>query len=96
MISSMRFRSIACGFCVLLMFGALAVAQKPQRNISGARHPNLAAAQRLSRQAWEKIVEAQKANEWDMSGHAQRAKELLDQVNKELKLAAEAANKHAK
>lgn len=60
------------------------------------RHPNLAAAQRLSHQAWEKITEAQKANEWDMDGHAAKAKELLDQVNNELKMAAEAANKNRK
>ena len=32
----------------------------------------------------------QKINEWDMEGHAQKAKELLDQVNNELKLVAEA------
>jgi hypothetical protein len=29
-----------------------------------------------------------------MDGHAQKAKELLDQVNAELKQAAEAANAH--
>jgi hypothetical protein len=28
-----------------------------------------------------------------MKGHAQKAKNLLDEVNKELKLAAEAANR---
>ena len=75
----------------LLLIGGAAIAQ-PKRNISGARHPNLAAAQRLSQQAWEKISAAQEANEWDMKGHAQKAKELLDQANKELKEAAEAAN----
>lgn len=79
---------------MLLVGGGLAVAQKPARNVSGARHPNLAAAQRLSRQAWEKVVAAQQANEWDMQGHAQRAKELLDQANNELKQAAEAANRN--
>ena len=63
-------------------------------NVSPKLHPNIAAAQRLSRQAYNKIVAAQKANEYDMEGHAQKAKELLDQVNEELKLAAEAANKH--
>jgi len=47
-------------------------------------------------QAWEKIGTAQQANEWDMQGHAAKAKDLLDQVNKELKLAAEAANKNHK
>ncbi|MGA7236003.1 MAG: hypothetical protein WBY44_10000 [Bryobacteraceae bacterium] len=79
----------------LLTVGAVALAQ-PKKNVSAARHPNIAAAQRLSQQAYEKIVAAQQANEWDMQGHAQKAKELLDQVNNELKEAAQAANKNAK
>jgi hypothetical protein len=65
----------------------------PKDNV-GARHPNLAAAQRLSQQAWEKMTAAQQANEWDMDGHAAKAKDLLDQANREMKLAAEAANHH--
>ena len=77
---------------LLLLLSMTATAQRPERNVSGRRHPNLAAAQRLSRQAWEKIMAAQRANEWDMQGHAQKAKELLDQVNAELKEAAGAAN----
>jgi len=76
---------------VLLIAGA-AFAEKPAQNVSPKHHPNIAAAQRLSAQAFEKILAAQRANEWDMKGHAQRAKELLEQVNNELKLAAEAAN----
>lgn len=76
----------------LILAGGLALAQ-PERDISARRHPNLAAAQRLSQQAWEKVVAAQQANEFDMHGHAQKAKELLDQVNRELKLAAEEANR---
>jgi len=79
---------------MLLLIGSAAPAQGPARNVSGARHPNLAAAQRLSRQAYEKIIAAQQANEWDMQGHAQKAKDLLDQVNNELKQAAEAANRN--
>jgi len=79
----------------LMTIGGIALAQ-PKRNVSGARHPNIAAAQRLSHQAYEKIIAAQEANEWDMQGHAQKAKDLLDQVNRELKLAAEAANKNEK
>ena len=35
----------------LLLVGGLAIAQKPKENISPGRHPNLAAAQRLSEQA---------------------------------------------
>jgi hypothetical protein len=78
---------------LLLAGGAFA---KPAQNVSPARHPNIAAAQKLSVQAYEKVVAAQKANEYDMEGHAQKAKELLEQVNAELKLAAGAANANAK
>ncbi len=78
---------------VALIGGGVALAQKPAENVSGKRHPNLAAAQRFSEQAYNKVTAAQQANEWDMQGHAAKAKDLLDQVNKELKLAAEAANK---
>jgi hypothetical protein len=77
---------------LLLLLVAVAIAQKPARNISGARHPNLARAQDFSRKAWQATVDAQKANEWDLGGHAQKAKDLLDQVNQELKLAAEKSN----
>ena len=69
-------------------------AQEPVQNIDPGRHPNLAAAQALSHQAWAKIVSAQQANEWDMSGHAQKARDLFVQANIELRLAAEAANRH--
>jgi len=77
----------------MLLVGSLALAQRPKENISPGRHPNLAAAQRLSQQAFEKITAAQEANEWDMQGHAQKAKNLLDEVNRELKQAAETANR---
>lgn len=79
-----------------MICGGVAVAQMPKDNVSGKRHPNLAAAQRLSREAWEKVTAAQQANEWDLDGHAAKAKELLDQVNNELKQAAEASNKNHK
>jgi len=74
---------------------AAAVAQEPPVNISPARHPHLAAAQQECRQAWNKLGEAQKANDWDMQGNAQRAKELLVQAGQQLKQAAESANKNA-
>ncbi len=79
-----------------LFCGGVAMAQKPVDNVSGKKHPNLAAAQNLSQKAWEKITAAQQANEWDMAGHAAKAKDLLDQVNQELKMAAESANKNKK
>jgi hypothetical protein len=87
---------LATVVALLLLIGAAALAQKPKTNVSPARHPNLAAAQRLGQQAFEKIVAAQQANEWDMQGHAQKAKDLLSQANNELKLAAGAANQNAK
>jgi len=80
----------------VLLCGGVVLAQKPARNVSPGRHPNLAAAQRLSAEAFQKITAAQEANEFDMKGHAAKAKELLEQANNELKQAAEAANKNAK
>ena len=91
-----KIRALTVVFGCLLLVGGSAVAQKPVRNVSGARHPNLAAAQRHCQMAFEKIVAAQQANEFDMQGHAQKAKDLLDQANRELKMAAEAANRNAK
>jgi hypothetical protein len=86
----------SAALAVALISGGMAIAQKPVEDISSKKHPNLAAAQRLSHEAWEKINAAQQANEWDLQGHASKAKELLDQANNELKQAAEAANKNHK
>ena len=83
----------------MLFVGGLAVAQQtkePVKNVSGKLHPNLKRAQNQAAAAYNSIVEAQKANEFDLQGHAQKAKELLDQVNNELKLAAEASNARKK
>ena len=76
---------------VLMFVSSIAVA-KPSVNVSAKKHPNIAAAQKLAQQAYDKITAAQKANEYDMDGHAAKAKDLLEQVNAELKAAAEAAN----
>jgi hypothetical protein len=64
------------------------------RNVSRVRHPNLAAAQVLIEKARNKVSAAQVANEFDMDGHAAKAKDLLDQAYAEIKRAAEAANEH--
>ena len=74
-----------------VLAASAALAAPPADNV-GHRHPNLAAAQRLATKAYEKVVAAQQANEWDLGGHAQKAKDLLDEVNRELKAAAETAN----
>lgn len=77
----------------LLAFGMTGTAfARPAVDTSARRHPNINAAQKLVVQAFDKITAAQKANEYDMEGHAAKAKELLEQANAELKLAAEAAN----
>lgn len=78
---------------VLMLAGTSAfAAHKPVRNISPKKHRNLAAAQKACQNAYDKTVAAQKANEWDLGGHAEKAKNYLDQANTELKAAAEAAN----
>jgi hypothetical protein len=76
--------------------GGFAIAQLPANNISAQRHPNLAAAQRLSTQAFERITQAQQANEFDMDGHAAKAKDLLDQANEQLRIATNYANRNHK
>jgi len=78
----------------LLCVGILFAADRPAENIDPGRHPNLAAAQQLCNQAYDKMVAAQAANDFDMAGHAQKAKDLLVQASHEMKAAALAANKH--
>lgn len=83
-----------------LLFGVFAQAQMGQMGGGnervGKRHPNLMAAQHHIEQALDKIKEAQQANEFDLGGHAAKAKELLDQSYREIKQAAEFANQDRK
>jgi hypothetical protein len=72
----------------LLFVGASVFSQQ----VSPDRHPNLAAAQDFIQRAIGKISEAQKANDYDMKGHAAKAKQLLDEAYQEVWLAARAAN----
>lgn len=60
--------------------------------VSMRRHPNLAEAQTAVENAISRISAAQRANEFDMGGHAAKAKQLLDQAYVEIKLAAQTAN----
>ena len=57
-------------------------------------HPNLEAAHQDIKAAIEKVSKAQVANEFDMGGHAQKAKELLAEAEHEITVAAEVANEH--
>jgi hypothetical protein len=47
-------------------------------------------------QAFQKISAGQQDNEFDLEGHAAKAKELLDQASQQLHLSAVAANKEHK
>ncbi len=89
----MKNRMIPIAGAMLLVGVSAVFAQRPPENVSPKRHPHLAAAQRLVEQAFNKITEAQRANEWDLGGHAEKAKKLLDEANEELKRAAEASNR---
>jgi hypothetical protein len=90
----MKLRQAALAAAAISMLWAGTVlAQRPPENVSPKKHPNLAAAQRLIDQAFAKVSAAQQANEWDMNGHAAKAKQLLDQASAELKQAAEVANR---
>jgi hypothetical protein len=75
-----------------LMLMGIAFAQAPETDISPTRHPDLAEAQHHVVQAYGKIVESQKANKDQLGGHAEKAIQLLEQANHELKEAAEYAD----
>jgi hypothetical protein len=87
-----RFASIVMMSGLAFVATAAMAQQQPVRDVSAKRHPNLARAQRQTDTAYQSIVAAQQANEFDLGGHAQKAKDLLDQANRELKMAAEVSN----
>jgi uncharacterized protein YbaP (TraB family) len=77
---------------IALLFGGVTLGQEPVLDIDKKIHPNLAEAQRLVVEANRFVIAAQKDNRYDMKDHAEKARQLLADVNRELKLAAEAAN----
>jgi hypothetical protein len=88
-----RILLITLGLCVAFTLGAVVFAQQPRVDV-GERHGNMRAAQELIQQAWQKVDEAQKDNNYNLGGHAGRAKELLSQASEQIKQSAEAANSH--
>jgi hypothetical protein len=62
------------------------------KTIESPQRPSIAAAQNLTAQAYDKVIDAQKVGEWDQAGHAQKAKAALQQAKDELRLAAEATD----
>jgi hypothetical protein len=75
-----------------LLFCCVTLAQEPVMDIDSKIHPNLAEAQHHVVEANRAIATAQKDNKGDMQGHAEKARQLLVEANRELKAAAEAAN----
>jgi hypothetical protein len=84
-------RKVTAIFSVLT-FCLILTAQEPVVDIDKKIHPNLAEAQRLVVEANHYVELAQRDNRYDMKGHAEKARDLLVQVNNELKAAAGAAN----
>jgi DnaJ-class molecular chaperone len=48
------------------------------------RHPHLTQADKDINRAFTQLTDAQKANEYDLGGHAAKAKELLDEAKHEV------------
>jgi hypothetical protein len=87
------FRSVVVCLAIAAPLGlAVAKESEPPAKTVKSRHPNLAAAQVLIAEAFAKLEAAQKANEYDLDGHAAKAKALLTQASEEIKKAAQAAN----
>jgi hypothetical protein len=83
---------IGTAVLAVLTYGGVMFAQQPVVNIDHRRHGNLAAAQSYIVQAYQKIDRAQAANDGQLGGHAQRAKDLLTEADMELRLAANVSN----
>ncbi len=67
-------------------------AQSPVVNIDPNRHGNLASAQGEIVDAYQRIEMAQRANDAQLGGHAQKAKDFLTQADAELRQAADFAD----
>jgi hypothetical protein len=73
--SNSLFRSIAViGF----LAASLACAQEPVQNIDRERHGNLATAQKLVREAFDRLTEAQAANNYDLGAMPIRLRSCFD------------------
>ncbi len=88
-----RILMVSIAICAAFALGAVVFAQRPPVNV-GERHGNMRAAQQLIQQAWQKVDEAQQDNNYNLGGHAGRAKDLLTQASEEIRLSADAANSH--
>jgi len=86
---------VTVALCAAFALGAVVFAQGGPPPVDvGKRHGNMRAAQELINQAWIKVDSAQQDNNYNLGGHAGRAKELLAQASDEIKQSAEAANRN--
>lgn len=95
-IIAMKSKNLVLG-CMLagaLVCGGFALAQGPVVSVDPHRHPNLAEAQHHLQQAYAKLDEAQRENKDRLGGHAEKAKDLLDAADREIKEAAEFSDHH--
>jgi hypothetical protein len=95
-LSGATMRKSLAVFLLAASLAATVAVAAPVQNVDPARHPHLAEAQRLSFVAWQKIDDAQVANKGKLGGHAARAKQLLEEANVELRLAAAASDQNHK
>lgn len=92
MVSKLMNPAIAIAALTALVACA-AVSGPPQLDIDPARHGNLAAAQQLVLNAYNRVTDAQVANDYQLGGHAARAKQLLSEASAEISMSAETANR---
>ena len=87
-------KKFICSFVLLttLASGWLMFGQAPVVNIGRNRHENLWNPHQNIVAAYQYIESAQQSNNYELGGHAQKAKDLLTQADEELKLAAKSAN----
>ena len=78
--------------CIALLANVIAFAPATVLAFESRPHGNLAEAQELVLRAYERLSDAEIANDYQLGGHASRAKELLRQVNDEIKQAAATEN----
>jgi negative regulator of sigma E activity len=75
-----------------LVTAATVVIAQTVQNVDPGRHGNLASAQSLIAQAYQRMTEAQQSNNYELGGHATRAKQLLSEAANEIGLAAATAD----
>lgn len=79
---------LACAAAAAIA-STLALAAGPEHG-----HPNIIAAREATERAINRLEAAQKANEYDMGGHAEKAQNLLRQALEEMRAAAATDNRH--